>query len=565
MQACQNCKSDFVIEAEDFDFYEKMKVPAPTFCPECRLQRRLVWMKGLDLFKRKCDLCQVEKLSIYHPDAPYTVYCAKCWWSDKWDAKDYAVEYDANQSFLEQWNNLLHKVPLLGISIDAFSAENSPYTNHVGHSRNSYLIYYSDQTEECAYGFYLARAKYIYDCSPVIECENSYDSGNIFKCYNVVGTYNARHNIDSCFLSNCDNCTNCFGCANVKNGSYMFFNEQLSKEEYFNKLKEIDLGSCQQYKYWKEKAHEHWLKYPPKPNYDDFSVNSSGSYYFESQNCKECYEVQGCQDSKYLMIIKSHKVKDSYDYTDWGENAERIYECMTVGGDVGNVLFTHESGYSLNNAEYSKLVGHGCDNIFGSIGLKKSSYCILNKQYSKEEYEKLRSQIIEDMNKNPYVNKEGHVYKYGEFFPPEFSPHAYNDSFASRFFPLNKEEVEKKGLRWYEPEKREYSVTMQTVDIPDNIQSVPDSIIQEVIQCSNCARGFKVIPQELQFLKQHNLPLPRQCPFCRIWEKVDKWVLNMKLYDRTCMKCGLEFRTHYDKNQAPNILCKDCYKKDYIS
>ncbi len=28
---CQNCKKDFIIEPEDFNFYEKIKVPAPTF------------------------------------------------------------------------------------------------------------------------------------------------------------------------------------------------------------------------------------------------------------------------------------------------------------------------------------------------------------------------------------------------------------------------------------------------------------------------------------------------------------------------------------------------------
>ena len=31
-RVCQNCKKDFVIEPDDFLFYEKMKVPAPTFC-----------------------------------------------------------------------------------------------------------------------------------------------------------------------------------------------------------------------------------------------------------------------------------------------------------------------------------------------------------------------------------------------------------------------------------------------------------------------------------------------------------------------------------------------------
>ena len=29
---CQNCKKDFTIESEDFAFYEKIKVPPPTWC-----------------------------------------------------------------------------------------------------------------------------------------------------------------------------------------------------------------------------------------------------------------------------------------------------------------------------------------------------------------------------------------------------------------------------------------------------------------------------------------------------------------------------------------------------
>ena len=52
--------------------------------------------------------------------------------------------------------------------------------------------------------------------------------------------------------------------------------------------------------------------------------------------------------------------------------------------------------------------------------LKRKQYSILNKQYSKEEYEKLRAHIIEDMKKNPYVDSLGRVYTYGEFFSPGF-------------------------------------------------------------------------------------------------------------------------------------------------
>src|SRR3989338_8888918 len=84
---CQNCKQDFVIELEDFNFYEKIKVPPPTFCPECRTVRRLCWRNEMSLFKRKCDVPGHEEMpiSFLHPDEKLVVYDSKFWWSDGWD------------------------------------------------------------------------------------------------------------------------------------------------------------------------------------------------------------------------------------------------------------------------------------------------------------------------------------------------------------------------------------------------------------------------------------------------------------------------------------------------
>jgi hypothetical protein len=558
---CQNCKKDFPIESEDFDFYAKIKVPAPTFCPACRLQRRLVWMKGLQLFKRKCDLCGEMKFSMYHPDAPYIVYCDRCWWSDAWDSRDFGRDYDPSRPFLEQWKELLQTTPLLGLSVDKETGESSPYTNHVGKSKNCYLLFYAEHNEDSMYGYYLKDCKNVVDCTPVMNSEACYDSGNIFKCANVFGSYNVRWDIDSYFLHDSDKCTNCFGSASLRNKSYVFFNEQMTKEAYYAKLAEIDLGSYTSYTEWKNKAKEHWKKFPPKPTYDDFSSDCSGSYCFESRNCRECYEVQGAEDSKFLMLIKNGKVRDSYDYTDWGYNAESLYECMTVGEGVQNVKFSHESGFSLFDVEYSKL-SIGSAHHFGCVSMRKTEYCILNKQYTKEEFESLRAKIIQDMNEYPYVSPVGHIYKYGEFFPPEFSPHFYNDTFASRFFPLSKEKVLLSGLQWYELEKKEYAITVPASDLPDNIKETSESILKEIIGCSECQRGFRIVPQELQFLRRYNLPLPRQCPFCRIWHKVDRWVSNMQLHVRTCDKCDKEFTTHYSKEQAPLVYCKTCYQQE---
>src|SRR3989344_869430 len=91
---CQNCKKEFTIEHEDFDFYKKISVPPPTFCHECRLQRRLIWRGERSLYKRSCDLCSNSIISIYSKDKPYKVYCRECYHSDQWNPLDYGTEVD---------------------------------------------------------------------------------------------------------------------------------------------------------------------------------------------------------------------------------------------------------------------------------------------------------------------------------------------------------------------------------------------------------------------------------------------------------------------------------------
>src|SRR3989344_273751 len=117
-RACQNCKQNFTIEPDDFKFYEKMQVPPPTFCPKCRFQRRLAFLNLFNLYQRPCDLCGKNPVSDFAPGSPYKVYCAECWWSDKWDPLDYGRDYDFSRPFFEQIKELWRDVPLLGLSID---------------------------------------------------------------------------------------------------------------------------------------------------------------------------------------------------------------------------------------------------------------------------------------------------------------------------------------------------------------------------------------------------------------------------------------------------------------
>lgn len=236
------------------------------------------------------------------------------------------------------------------------------------------------------------------------------------------------------------------------------------------------------------------------------------------------------------------------------------------------------------------------------MGLKKRECCILNKQYGKEKYEKLRARIIEDMNKNPYIDKNGHVYKYGEFFPPEMSPFGYNETTAWEFFPLTKEEALAKNYSWGEAEEKNYATTAEAKDLPDRIEEVADTVVSETIRCAHalstsdvnrsscndqCSLAFRIIPQELEFYRKMNLSLPRLCPNCRHAERTRRRN-PMKLWKRTCQckgaasergfyhnsgmhsshsasePCPNIFQTAYTPDRGEIMYCEGCYNGEVV-
>src|SRR3989339_1282894 len=137
---CQNCKKDFTIETEDFNFYEKIKVPPPTFCPECRLVRKMVFRNERSLYKRKCDLCQKDAFSMYPAGTKFPVYCHDCWWSDKWDPLSYGRDYNFNKFFFEQFKELYNSVPKASL-IHYPPNENVTWSNFIRRGKNIYLSY----------------------------------------------------------------------------------------------------------------------------------------------------------------------------------------------------------------------------------------------------------------------------------------------------------------------------------------------------------------------------------------------------------------------------------------
>ncbi len=573
---CQNCKHEFTIDSEDFSFYEKIQVPPPTFCPECRLIRRLMWRNERNLYKRNCVTENGEKvlLSNYHPDIKTPVYEEKYWWGDKWDPIVYGQEYDFSKPFFEQLKELIQKVPVPHATNVQIS--NSDYCNFTYQSKNCYLAFASDINEDCAYLHRTLKSKNsinLEGCENMEACANSYRSTGCYESSNVYFSFSC---IKSHLMWDCHNCQDCYGCVGLRNKSNCIFNVQYSKEEYKEKIKSYVNGSYQTQKNNLKLFFEMTIKYPRKFADILLSQNVSGDYIHHAKNCHYCFDVANkVEDCKYCAYAFSN-MSSCYDVYAGGVNYEMSYE-TTASGENAQRLFMCAMTWTSSDMYYS-LFCNKSSNCFGCVSLSNKKYCILNKQYTKEEYEELLPKIIAQMNEMPYIDVVHNEYKFGEFFPPELSPFAYNETPAEEFFPLPKNEVLNKGYTWRDKEKSKYPITLKVEDIPDNINDIPDSIVNEVIECADSSQdyspgAFRVIPIELALYKRLKVPLPRKSPAARYFELL-KYNNPHDLWHRSCMceegshghdgKCQNEFETSYAPERPEIIYCESCYQKEVI-
>jgi len=554
---CQNCKKDFVIEPDDFAFYEKMKVPAPTFCPDCRMQRRFSWRNEWKLMRKK-DIHGKEIFSGFHEESPVKIMEVAEWYSDSWDPLEFGREYDFSQPFFKQFKELLYEVPLLSRSLS--KPVNSDYCMNATEPKDCYLSFGLSYIENSVHSVWGAKSKDIFDCHNFNESELCYDCVDITKCYKTLYSVSCEGCSEVMFCKNCFGCNNCFGCTNLKNKSYYIFNQDYSKEDYIKKVKELGVTKRSNVENSRKKSIEHWAQFPNKFIHGRHNTNVLGDYILNSKDAKNCWRIIGAENVKYCQNFTNGPTKDSYDHSNFSDGSELIYESLIVGTGAYNVAFSFQCYPSNTNLRYCCFCQNS-SNLFGCISLRNKQYCILNKQYTKEEYEALVPKIIEHMKSTG---------EYGEFFPMEMSPMAYNESFAYEHFPLTKEEVEQRRLVWREPKEKNFTSTMASDDVPDDIANVDESITREVIKCAHegkcsheCVGVFKIAHQELQFHKLLNIPLPRICQNCRHYSRF-AWRNPAKLWHRKCMKpgCENEFETSYAPDRPEIVYCENCYNQE---
>jgi len=568
---CKQCGTDFTVTDEDLAFYEKISptfngkkfdIPAPTLCQQCRHRRRLGSRNAINLYKRKCDLCNEDIVSVYSPDKKdITVYCSKCWWSDKWDPKEFARDYDPEESFIDQVIALKQKVPQPALM--NVNSENSEFSNFSNDNNNCYLIFMSGRNENVYYSYWAEDSKTCADISHSSSCELCFDGVNLGRCYNTHFAVNCGDCRDSYFIENCTNCKDCIMCSSLNQKQYCVRNKQLTKEEYERIKQDFVEGLETKLEEYRKEFRQVILSKPKRFSQILRSENCSGENIFDSKDCHDCFFALKSEGCRYCFDIVS--AKDSLDITGFGIPIERVYEAQNIGLGSARSAFI-SFAYQLSDSYYCEHCYYA-DNLFGCVGMKNHARnLILNKQYSEQDYQQKVCEIITNMQRDG---------EWGEYFSPRFSTFGYNETIATEYFPLDKKSAKELGYHWLE---QNYDIPLEgspyepkPISVYRDNEVERQNLLNGILKCQTSNRPYKITGRELLFYIKNNLPIPREHFVVRMRNRM-KYINPTLLHHRQCMceesghdhdgkRCPNEFETTYAPERPEKVYCEKCYQQ----
>ena len=536
-KACKWCKSEFVIDDQDMVFYKKVgpvfdgvkyEVAPPTLCPDCRQQRRCFTRNERKFYIRKCDLSGRNMVTVYAPEFSGKVYDHDSWHGDEWDPCDYSRDFDFERGFFEQFQELALECPR--INLIAMNSENSTYTNHSAYNKNCFMCINTGYSEDLFYCTnYNLKNKDCGDCMEIQECERCYFCTGAQRCHFSTYLFECEGMTDSHFCFDCRNCESCFGCYNLRRKKYCIYNEQYSKEDYLKKMEELMPKTWPEtmtlfdelMEMKKEKAIN-------KSLWIEKCQNCSGDQLDNNKNVKDSYYVYGSEDCRYCY--DAGDMKDCYDVTE-PYNEELFYEVQASFHGYHNIACC--KSLESKNSLYCYYCWQ-CEDCFGCFGMRKKKYCIFNKQYTREEYEKMVPRIIEHMRETA---------EWGEFFPPEDCAFGYNETIAFEYYPMSREEVLARGWKWR-----------------DQQEEVKSEEGDSIVKCEVTNRSFRIIKAEADFYEKMKLPLPGRHPDERHYMRMS--LRNPRRVRKSeCTKCGIYIETSCPED-VKKVYCEKCYLEE---
>lgn len=495
----------------------RLQIPEPSLDWEQRLRRRMTFRNERNLYHRTCSLTGKKVISFHSPDHGLSVIDQAQWWTDQWDPLQYGKTYDPTRSFFEQYHELLRTVPRMSMVVSR--CENSDYGPYCVDSKNCYMAMSCNNSEDMYYCFQTHRSKDCIDCLVCGGCELCYECIDCFDSFDCQHCQNCENSNGLMYCKDVVGCTDCIGCKNLVRKTNHIFNQPATKEEVTALKKQLRNRSAR--KQLEKKVAEAFLQQPHRATRLLNCEECTGDYLKNSKNCALCFYSIEQHDCEYVLFCPG-KNEDCRDII-YSPFSQLLYDSISAVTSYCCAFLSHswdnQHSYYCVECFYSK-------HLFGCVGLKRKEYCILNRQYSPEEYSSLLPRIIEQMVKQK---------EWGEFFPEALSPYAYNETIANDYFPLSETEALHLGNRWRKNPEKQPEVSQRS--IPDTIELTDPAICEQTLSCQATGKHYRVIKPELSLYKRMNVPLPDSCPDERYRLRFQKRN-KPKLYQRTCALTG---------------------------
>lgn len=291
-------------------------------------------------------------------------------------------------AFLKELQRLINLQPKLPSKV--LFSENCEYADEVYYSKNLTYVFDSAKSSDSAYMYDSFLCDKCVDCDYAVESQLCYESVDLFKAYNCDYCNYCSRIRDSAYCHWCWDSNDLFGCVNLQNKSFCIFNRQLTESEYREQVKK--------YKAWPPEkvlavVEELKQKFPLTQTIGAYNENSNyGNYMHYSKNCYLCFDAAHCESSAYLY--DTFYAKNCMDMTYCSVQADLSYEIVSSANIFNcNYIFWAEkcmdSSYIFNSINVK--------NSLGCVGVAHKTYCILNRQFNKEDYERISKQILEDL------------------------------------------------------------------------------------------------------------------------------------------------------------------------
>ncbi len=552
-RVCVATGEKWVMGEREIEWYRKFNVPPSKYSPLTRQKLAHSYFIIFDIWYNKHAETGEPIISNIHPATGIRVLPDKEWFEQ--DFLSHGRSLDIKEPFFDQLYELSRSVP------------RAAGYNYVPPKNSISFISFGDQDSYFVLACKSKRTFYSVNAYDVEDCAELTHVNNAQNCYNILRSdrvFNCRflHECKDCldcnFLFDCRNCEHCFGATNKRNKKYLFFNEQLTKEEWENRVSKIDLCS---YKVRSEYERQYDALVNEAIWPENFNINaedSAGEYLVDVSNCVNCYYTNApgsrdCEDCTYFEHGASH---DCYNIAA-PINASYCY--YGIGTQGSNLLYAMSINVECQNCEYCELC-YDCEYCFGCVGLRHKKYCILNRQYTEDEYwgklDELKCAMLD----------RG---EYGDLPLAYFSTQVFSGSGAALMFGADEKDARALRAAKIEPSDEGAEgpevdpAFMQSLsDIPNRLDEVnTESIAGKPFFDEKIGRRFSYLKLELELYQKLGIAPPRKHSTARVYDM--EYRLNMPIFnDTNCAKCDSVVSVALNRTY-PNrtIYCKTCYLK----